>query len=542
MKKKLISLLLLLTMCFSILSVLTACGDDGDSGDGGSGNGGSSSGGSGNSTPNALVIMSDALDGVFNPFFSTSAPDGNIVAMTQMSMLTTDIDANGDVVVAFGDDEAVVVKDFEKTYNKSTDRTTYTFVIKNGIKFSDGTPLTIEDVLFNMYVYLDPVYTGSSTMYSTDIVGLLKYRLQDDSINEEDDSATDSTATEATRLVEQRIQELVDVFEDTIDNQTIKFADKDTMINAINNWHVSDGYIEAVATPEEQDSLSEDDYQAMLKADYEKVLAYFTEELNSNWETAPESFSEEPYKSYKNPDGSAFFDDITSFMAIWGLVEIEFERKTEGGGYDHSKIKEVKRTGYNPATITTKESAIDYVFKKYTEGQLSNLIGGYAPATVSKLESEFLAKAKEVILGSQTSTGGALEVPNIEGIKSLGHTTNVQTIKVNGTDYTVAHEHNSDGTPKNAGQYDVLQVEIYGVDPKAVWNFAFSVAPQHYYAPSQTVDIKNNKFGVKFNSFDFMQNELQATETTKVPMGAGPYVATDKNDSNNPRGIDFFNA
>ena len=543
MKKKLISLLLLLTMCFSILSVLTACGDDGDSGDGGSGNGGSGSGGSGNSTPNALVIMSDALDGVFNPFFSTSAPDGNIVAMTQMSMLTTDIDANGDVVVAFGDDEAVVVKDFEKTYNKSTDRTTYTFVIKNGIKFSDGTPLTIEDVLFNMYVYLDPVYTGSSTMYSTDIVGLLKYRLQDDSINEEDDSATDSTATEAARLVEQRIQELVDVFEDIAETNSGNYdTTKAEMLAAIDAWTVSDGYIEAVATPEEQDSLTDADYRAMLKADYEKVLAYFTEELNSNWETAPESFSEEPYKSYKNPDGSAFFDDVTSFMAIWGLVEIEYEKK-DNGAPDYQRIKEIRRSGYDPATITTKEAAIAKVFEKYTNTQLNGLLlYGMAPATVSKLESEFLAKAKEVILGSQTSTGGALEVPNIEGIKSLGHTTNVQTIKVNGTDYTVAHEHNSDGTPKNAGQYDVLQVEIYGVDPKAVWNFAFSVAPQHYYAPSQTVDIKNNKFGVKFNSFDFMQNELQATETTKVPMGAGPYVATDKNDSNNPRGIDFFNA
>ena len=38
-------------------------------------------------------------------------------------------------------------------------RTEYEFLIKKDIKFSDGTTLTIKDVLFNMYVYLDPAYT-----------------------------------------------------------------------------------------------------------------------------------------------------------------------------------------------------------------------------------------------------------------------------------------------------------------------------------------------------------------------------------------------
>ena len=126
--------------------------------------------------PDAFVIMTEQLDGLFNPFFATSGNDSTIVAMTQIGMLTTGY-ANGDVTVAYGDNEAVVVKDMSIVRNEGSGAkddkgtTVYTFVIKNGIQFSDGQPLTIEDVLFNMYVYLDPVYTGSSTMYSTDIVG-----------------------------------------------------------------------------------------------------------------------------------------------------------------------------------------------------------------------------------------------------------------------------------------------------------------------------------------------------------------------------------
>ncbi len=49
----------------------------------------------------------------------------------------------------------------------------------------------MRDVLFNIYVYLDPVYTGSSTMYSTEIVGLAEYRTQSRNPNEQDSFEND---------------------------------------------------------------------------------------------------------------------------------------------------------------------------------------------------------------------------------------------------------------------------------------------------------------------------------------------------------------
>ena len=162
-------------------------------------------------------------------------------------------------------------------------------------------------------------------------------------------------------------------------------------------------------------------------------------------------------------------------------------------------------------------------------------------ATASKLQTEFAAKAKEVILRS-SMVGDSLIVPNIEGIVSLGHSTTRQDVTVNGNTYKIAHEHDENGAPVNEDEYDVLEITINGVDPKAVWNFAFSVAPQHYYGKGSPVgmDIKNNKFGVEFSSFDFMRDVLQTPNNNKLPMGAGPYKVTDRSNSDSPKRNDFF--
>ena len=137
-----------------------------------------------------LSLSTAALDGNFNPFFYTSQNDGSMLSHTQISLLTSN--ENGELVC--GENEATVALDWSKTKYadeegtqalpadatlEETDHTTYEFLIKKGIKFSDGKDLTIKDVLFNIYVYLDPAYTGSSTMYSTDIKGLNAYRTQD---------------------------------------------------------------------------------------------------------------------------------------------------------------------------------------------------------------------------------------------------------------------------------------------------------------------------------------------------------------------------
>ena len=75
--------------------------------------------------------------------------------MTQLSMLTNDAKGN----VAYGENEAVITLDLQQPSGGNENGTnTYYFVLKNNIRFSNGSYLTIKDVLFNYYVYLDPAY------------------------------------------------------------------------------------------------------------------------------------------------------------------------------------------------------------------------------------------------------------------------------------------------------------------------------------------------------------------------------------------------
>ena len=103
--------------------------------------------------PVALAI--GALDQNFNPFTYTSANDGEVIGMTQISMLTSD--ANGYIVC--GDDQATMVRDYSitsysssddsqvSTGSETPDHTTYKFVIKNGVKDSTGHEMSILDAV-----------------------------------------------------------------------------------------------------------------------------------------------------------------------------------------------------------------------------------------------------------------------------------------------------------------------------------------------------------------------------------------------------------
>ena len=258
-----------------------------------------------------VLIMTEQLDGLFNPFFSTSATDSTIVSMTQIGMLGSNF-VNGKVEVAYGEDEAVVVKDYDIVENEDG-TVDYTFVIKNGILFSDGHPLTMEDVLFNFYVYLDPVYTGSSTLYSTDILGLSEYRTQ--TVGSSSGDNDDLIASQAASRAQARLNELINLFNAQLKASSTKEVDYATMKNAILAHSVSSGYKSAIS------NNPSDITSANLLADYDYALKLFKEELEDDYVNAQESYTDEPYKSHEE-----FKDEVFCFMYTEGFVEIEYAK------------------------------------------------------------------------------------------------------------------------------------------------------------------------------------------------------------------------
>ena len=170
--KKAIALILSLVMC---VSLFTACGKQ---------QGGTDD----QATAKTLVVGTQNFDGKFSPFFYTNAYENDVMSMVFDGLLLTD--REGSVVLKGADGEVRPYNGTDYTYNgvancdivENEDGTVdYNITMKQGIKFSDGEEMTIDDVIFSYYVLLDPTYDGVSTLYSIPIKGLEAYRTGMDS-------------------------------------------------------------------------------------------------------------------------------------------------------------------------------------------------------------------------------------------------------------------------------------------------------------------------------------------------------------------------
>ena len=130
-----------------------------------------------------LVLAETGFESKFSPFFAASAADQDVIDLTQIALLGAD--RKGEMVLNGIEGETREYNGTDYTYHGTSDcvvtenddgTVTYDLKLRDDLKFSDGEPVTIDDVIFSMYVFLDPTYDGSATMYSTPIVGLEEYR------------------------------------------------------------------------------------------------------------------------------------------------------------------------------------------------------------------------------------------------------------------------------------------------------------------------------------------------------------------------------
>ena len=131
----------------------------------------------------AMVFATDDFNAKFSPFFADTVPDQTISDLVSVGLLT--IDRNGSMVYKGIEGENREyngkeynykgISDLEVTEN-SDGSVYYDFTMKDGLKFSDGEPLTVDDVIFSMYVLADPTYDGNSSFFSLPIQGMNEYR------------------------------------------------------------------------------------------------------------------------------------------------------------------------------------------------------------------------------------------------------------------------------------------------------------------------------------------------------------------------------
>ena len=493
-KKKLIiiiSIIVAVVIASTTIIISSSCGDDSASS---SSSGDSSGGGSSvlyDNENDPLVFSSQEVDKVFNPFFSTAAADSNVVGLTQIGMIGNDSLGNP----VWGDEEGVVTKDLQivtKGTPNVNETTTYYFVLKNNVKFSNGSPLTMKDVLFNLYVYLDPAYTGSSTIYSTDIVGLKEYRTQASTESEQDNFGS-RFQNEATS----RIQSLVAACEEVLEDP--------------NNAFLTDDEFKAKLQLIQDKGLETD---ANLVADYTKAVSLFREELETDFSNSRDSYQDMVFTGddgnvYKN----LFATDIEMFLYNEGYIT--WNKKENGG---KGALISALANDYKEHREWTKEQAINTIIMDKIPGSIAEVVTYWNTAIT--LNSFIYNQEMEKYFQTE---GANRKYTNISGIKFANKT---GSVTVNGKEYGVP-EYNTDGSVKN-GSNEVLSITINDVDPKAIWNFSFTVAPMYYYSDASHIaafDYESN-FGVEYASQTFMNEVVKAPEKLSVPVGAGAYAAS----------------
>ncbi|WP_062105481.1 ABC transporter substrate-binding protein [Bacillus niameyensis] len=112
---------------------------------------------------NTVVVGLQEPGGVFTPFFNTSGYDGNVQSV--MFPPLVDINEAGEPVPGLAE-----------KWDVSDDGLTYTYHLRDGLLFDDGTPLTADDVEFTLTLLHDPSYPGGTDITEAKVVGGLDYK------------------------------------------------------------------------------------------------------------------------------------------------------------------------------------------------------------------------------------------------------------------------------------------------------------------------------------------------------------------------------
>ncbi len=329
-----------------------------------------------------LLLQSSTMDGIFSPYFYSSAYDGDVVGLVNASLLT--MDQTGAVVAS--DYYPTVANGYSIYYtdNLTTlaskeeyaegDYVVYEMVIKNGAKFSDGTVIDADDVLYNYYVYLDPAYNGSSTLYTLPILGLGDFRTQvvnsaslaplADAILAADERVSGYTTTEAYTEAQH------DAYWAAFQTAGVNFATEIT--NYVKTKYLTDAYVQTYFHPEMT--------AAEIAASPGLIVAFG--------------------------------------MGMWGYGEISTDKLTFTGATG---------TEYAPADLTNEDYWYEIITANSDEFGKIAFTGGYQGLSdYESAGSDFVASAKELFISSYAVEGS---VPSISGLRKGTKTIGSETFE-----------------------------------------------------------------------------------------------------------------
>ncbi len=336
-----------------------------------------------------LVVAYSPFSEKFSPFFADTAYDRDVADQTQVYLMINDRvggtvlnGIEGETRSYNGTDYTYKgIADLKVEYNKEADKTVYTAKLREDLKFSDGEPMTADDVIFTYYTLLDPAYVGSTTLNSVKIVGLQDYRTQTSS---------------------------------AVYDKYAAIADALTAAGLKHEWSDKDGWAKEV----------EERFQAMLTEAWKADLEGISSAVNSQ------------YASYL-PDQLGFTAEeiaaepglqTAGAMALWGFASVK---------------DKVLTTGTTAAAFNLAEKqypTMDDFFAEATAKYENNAMK-WEEAGESATDGKIASATKEAFIGELGPKDEEMKgqgVPNIAGIKKLDNYT--VEVTVNGFDATAIYK------------------------------------------------------------------------------------------------------
>lgn len=116
-----------------------------------------------NQRTDTIIVSLINPSGAFTPYFTQVGYDGNVNIVLYTPLVR--VDPNG-----------LPVPGLAERWEISDDELTYTFYLREGLKYSDGSPMTTADVEFTWTLLHDPAYDGINNVVETRIKGGLDYK------------------------------------------------------------------------------------------------------------------------------------------------------------------------------------------------------------------------------------------------------------------------------------------------------------------------------------------------------------------------------
>ena len=292
--------------------------------------------------PGKLTVALNESNYLYTPFDVTNSFDSFMNTITGVSIMEKDRSGKP-VLKGTGSDRTEYggryytysgAADVTTEYDEEIGTTLCNIKLREGIKFSDGESLTADDLIFTLYVLLDPAYNGSCDLSGAGIVGAANYRL-DSSIAEEisAEEIEEALETEEVKaLIHEKI--IVPTINKLYENVISLYGDSSYEV-----------YTEAYPNPKDLMAYFysiDSSYDSTLVYSPERVLADIAEMYGSNYRLL----------------GSMYSGDADYYRNMAESVVVGYITSSKGASGNVTSISGIVKTGPLSVSITSKGSDI----------------------------------------------------------------------------------------------------------------------------------------------------------------------------------------